>query len=292
MYKTWKTNEKGVPDQMKRTDAILVLRNVKSDMTSHNGFKYPRRGWVEAPDWEDTDKCGHGLHGLPWGVGGSGYLYPNDNTIWLVIKVNPADGYQYGTGDMADKCKFRGGYVVFCGCRDEAVQYLLDHGAVDKPVVYCKKTGGDKSTLTGGDKSTLTGGDGSTLTGGDKSTLTGGYGSTLTGGDKSTLTGGDKSTLTGGYGPTLTGGDGSTLTGGDGSTLTGGYGSTLTGGYGSTLTGGDGSTLTGGDGSTLIFRYYDGARFRFVVGYVGENGIMPNVAYQLDENHVIVVAGG
>jgi hypothetical protein len=220
MYKTRKTNEKGVFDTMKRTDAILVLRNVNADMTSQGGFKYPKRGWVEASDWKDTDECGNGLHGLPWGVGGSGYLYYGNNTVWLIIKVNPADGYQHGTGDMTDKCKFRRGYVVYCGCRDDAVQYLLDHGAADKPVVYCKKTGGDESTLTGGDESTLTGGNWSTLTGGNW------------------------------------------------------------------------STLTGGNESTLIFRYYDCTRYRFVVGYVGENGIKPNVAYKLDENHVIVVAEG
>jgi len=89
---------------------------------------------------------------------------------------------------------------------------------------------------------------------------------------------------------TLTGGDGSTNTGGDGSINTGGYGSTNTGGYGSTNTGGDGSTNTGGYGSTLIFKWWDGNRYRFTIGYVGEDGIEPNVAYKLDADHKIVRA--
>ena len=164
-------------------------------------------------------------------------------------------------------------------------------------------TGGDHSTMTGGDYSTLTGGYGSTLTGGDHSTMTGGHRSTLTGGDhstmtgghRSTLTGGDHSTMTGGHRSTLTGGDHSTMTGGDGSILTGGDHSTMTGGDGSILTGGDHSTMTGGDGSILIgghrselrIRYWDSAadRYRTAIAYVGEDGIKPNTAYKLDDNH-------
>jgi hypothetical protein len=91
-------------------------------------------------------------------------------------------------------------------------------------------------------------------------------GITLTGGECSTLSGGARSTLTGGARSTLTGGEGSTLTGGEGSTLTGGYG----------------STLTGGEGSTISIRYYDGARYRIAVAYVGESGIEPNVPYKVN----------
>ena len=79
-------------------------------------------------------------------------------------------------------------------------------------------------------------------------------------------------------------------TGGYRSTLTGGYRSTLTGGDGSTLTGGHYSTLTGGDGSTLTIKHWDGKRCRLVTAYVGEDGILPNVPYRLDENGKFVRA--
>jgi hypothetical protein len=106
------------------------------------------------------------------------------------------------------------------------------------------------------------------LTGGDGATLTGGDGATLTGGDEATLTGGYRATLTGGYRATLTGGDEATLTGGDEATLTGGYW----------------ATLTGGDWATLIFlRWIDGRR-RVLTAYVGENGILPNVAYRASDD--------
>jgi len=90
------------------------------------------------------------------------------------------------------------------------------------------------------------------------------------------------STNTGGYGSTNTGRDYSTNTGRDYSTNTGGYGSINTGGYG--------SINTGGDRSTLIFKWWDGNRYRFSIGYVGEDGIEPNVAYKLDWDHKIVRA--
>ena len=86
---------------------------------------------------------------------------------------------------------------------------------------------------------------------------------------------------------TLTGGDRSTMTGGDDSILTGGRRSTLIGGEYSILTGGNRSTMTGGDYSELRIRYWDSAaeRYRTEIAYVGENGIKPNTAYKLDDNH-------
>lgn len=58
------------------------------------------------------------------------------------------------------------------------------------------------------------------------------------------------------------------------------------GGDDSTVAGGYGSTVSGGNGSILIIRHWDEAsnRYRVAVGYVGENGIEPNVAYRLDES--------
>jgi len=141
--------------------------------------------------------------------------------------------------------------------------------------------GGDHSKLNAGNFSILTVGHYSTLTGGDCSTLTAGNDSTLTGGACSTLTAGNDSTLTGGDCSTLTGGYKSTLTGGNNSTLTGGYKSTLTGGNNSTLTAGDGSIFCSGENSSFISQYWDGKKYRTIVFYVGENGILPNKKYKI-----------
>lgn len=51
---------------------------------------------------------------------------------------------------------------------------------------------------------------------------------------------------------------------------------------GVSLTGGDHSILTGGRRSILINRYWDGDRRRIAVGYIGKNGLKPNVPYRLD----------
>jgi hypothetical protein len=179
---------------------ILVIRSVAKDMISHNGFKYPAKGPVSAPDWKDDDQCGHGLHGLPWGVGGSYCASHTDNDyLWLVIRVDTSKGnYQHGTGNMGDKCKFHKGVVEFCGSNPDAVAFMLKHAPTNIRCNWSTLTAGNWSTLTAGDESTLTAGDESTLTAGNWSTLTAGYRSTLTAGYRSTLTAGDESTLTAG----------------------------------------------------------------------------------------------
>jgi hypothetical protein len=175
-----------------KKNEILVLRVNDGNNASHDGqFTYPKSGYVEAPDWEDTAECGRGLHGLPRGVGGGSLLNWKINKIAMLLVVNNSENYH----EFEGKCKFKGGEIVFMGSLDEAVS-ILQEQYPDAPIVYAHKQGGYFSTLTGGDYSTLTGGYGSTLTGGDRSTLIGGYRSTLTGGDYSTLTGRDGSTLT------------------------------------------------------------------------------------------------
>jgi hypothetical protein len=299
------------------SDSIgYILRCNASDLTSKNQFKWVTQGPVEASDWQPIKKCGNGLHGWLWGEGDhtvSDHWY-NPKAIWLVAAVWLAD-----TIDIQGKVKFPRAWVVYSGTRDEATREIVKLGS-KKPVMFvnltagdneaqvggfqARLTGGDWSTNTGGYKSTNTGGNYSTNTGGDGSTNIGGYRSTNTGGNYSTNTGGNKSTNTGGNESTNTGGDRSTNTGGNKSTNTGGDWSTNTGGTGSTNKGGDystnkggdystnkggnGSTNTGGDysintggnNSTLIWKIWDGTRYRLHLYYTGEDGILPNVPYK------------
>ena len=66
------------------------------------------------------------------------------------------------------------------------------------------------------------------------------------------------------------------VTAGDRGTATAGDCGTATAGYGGTATAG----LRG----TLVIAWFDGSRRRLAVGYVGEDGILPNVAYKLDRD--------
>ena len=183
-------------------NTVLILRTCRADMTAHDDFVWPESGPVEAPDWDPTPKCGHGLHGLLWGCGdASSITYPAGR--WLVVRAKAAD-----VVDLGGKVKFRRGQVVVVGTRDEAIAYLDAHGAADKPVVYATRTAGDRGTATAGDGGTATAGDGGTATAGYSGTATAGY--------SGTATAGDHGTAMAGYGGTAMAGDGGTATAGDG----------------------------------------------------------------------------
>ena len=241
-----------------------IIRSCNPDMTSRNGFLWPASGLVKADDFLPTNRCGNGLHGLR--------LNQNNPVIWyengklLLLKVD-----EKKIVDLDDKCKFPEAIVIKTFDDMASLISYLYNKNINIEGMYRRTQISDKSDKSvkwiGGHYSTLTGGNNSTLTGGFYSTLTGEHGSKLTGGKYSALTGGDRSTLTGG----------------DYSKLTGGDYSTLTGGYDSILTGGKYSTLTGGDRSTLSIQYWDKNKYRIAIAYVGENGILPNVKYKVND---------
>lgn len=68
---------------------------------------------------------------------------------------------------------------------------------------------------------------------------------------------------------------------GDYGTATAGNGGTATAGYNGTATAGYQGTAQAGDYGILQFKFYADFRERIIIGYVGENGIMPNVKYKL-----------
>lgn len=113
----------------KETNYILVLRCVNRDMTSRGSFKYPRRGYVSCPEWRRTKTCGHGLHGWRDGVGDIRHTCPlwalkydgklRSKILWLVIKVRKCDYIAF-----EGKVKFSRGYVLFCGNKKSASEYL------------------------------------------------------------------------------------------------------------------------------------------------------------------------
>jgi len=253
---------------------ILVLRTCSPQMTSYGEFTWPRSGHVEAPDWIGDDRCGHGLHGLPWGEGGRQYLSGALDAAWLVVKVSTAAGnYRAGTGQLTDKCKFRAGEVVYCGDRMRAVQLVDEsapagtvthwasqtagHGSAQKAGDCSTQTAGYRSTQTAGYRSTQTAGHGSAQKAGDCSTQTAGYASTQKAGYDSTQKAGDDSTQKAGYASTQKAGDASTQKAGSHSTQKAGSHSTQKAGYDSTQKAGSHSTQRAGDGTVQIGRWYD-----------------------------------
>jgi len=91
-------------------------------------------------------------------------------------------------------------------------------------------------------------------------------------------------TATAGYGGTATAGGRGTATAGGRGTATAGEAGTATAGYGGTATAGNRGTATAGEAGTIIIERWNGKRYKFSIGYVGEDGILPNTAYRLDSD--------
>ena len=83
---------------------------------------------------------------------------------------------------------------------------------------------------------------------------------------------------------------GSFVTSGDFGTSTSGDYGTSTSGDGGTSTSGDYGTSTSGEKGTLVIKYWDNntLRIKLATAYVGENGILPNTPYVLNEKNEFV----
>ena len=242
---------------------VLCLRTCDAARRGHGGFQWPESGLVEAPDWSPEPRCGEGLHGLLWGEGEASHLRAAADAQWLVVAVDAAD-----IVDLGGKVKFPRGEVVYCGVRDGATTYILANGGAGKACAYARVTAGDKGTATAGYRGTATAGDWGVATAGGRGTATAGDVGTATAGDRGTATAGDMGTATAGD-----------------------WG-TATAGYRGTATAGDGGTATAGGRGTICIRWWDSdaRRYRTAVGYVGEDGIEPNVPYRVEGRGVLVRA--
>jgi len=58
---------------------------------------------------------------------------------------------------------------------------------------------------------------------------------------------------------------------------------------GGTATAGDAGTATAGYAGTIDIKWWSGTRYRKVIGYVGEDGILPNVAYRCEAGKLVPV---
>ena len=128
-------------------------------------------------------------------------------------------------------------------------------------VVYCGDRQGAAAYIQRPGRAVI----GGTATAGDRGTATAGHRGTATAGDHGTATAGYGGTATAGYGGSATAGDDGTATAGD---------------RGPAAAGDDG-TAPAGEGGMLQLTWWDGARQRVAVGYVGEDGIRAGVAYRV-----------
>lgn len=105
------------PDWTPKPNRVLVLRSCEWDRddqlaTGYKGFEWPTEPGAEvvAPDWDPIARCGHGLHGLLWGVGNPS-LMVRGRAIWMVVEVHEADIVWVND----NKVKFPVGRIVYAG---------------------------------------------------------------------------------------------------------------------------------------------------------------------------------
>lgn len=261
---------------------VLVLRICKVDMTSRDNFKWPTSGYVEAHDWEPTPACGNGLHGWLHGHGNgdvSNYWKASDK--WLVVKVNVKDMI-----NLDGKVKFKCGEVVFCGDRKSATDYLLanDPIAHTNPVIGAYSIKDNYSTactgylgisLSGFESVSNSGYHGISVSGIKSSSISGNYGTSVTSNHSSSLSGHDGISVSGNVGKAISGNCGISLSGHRGNAASGIHGTSITGVEG---------TARSGDYGNIIIGYYLNKEIHYKVGHIGEDGLLPNVLYKLDDD--------
>ena len=202
---------------------VLVLKTVNAGMTSHygNAFKYPKRGWVEAHDWEESSngRRGAGLHGILWGETTAPLLLNwEPNAVWLVIKVIVSDGLDL----QPTKCRFRRGYVLHAGTRNSATAYLASRVSFVPVIIGASTTAGYNGQATAGYNGQATAGYNGQATAGYNGQATAGYNGQATAGNNGQATAGDNGQATAGDNGQATAGYNGQATAGDNGRATAG----------------------------------------------------------------------
>jgi hypothetical protein len=287
---------------MRTRKTVLILRTCPHTMTSYDGsFRWPESGPVEDPDWDPKPKCGGGLHGLLWGEGPAAALFTDtlsrpDVTSykWIVFRALASEVVVFD-----GICKARRGTVEYCGDKDGAIQYLLEHGAEGRAVVFRyliasdheKSTVGDYGTAISGEHGTAKAGNFGTAIAGDHGTALSGYhGHSITGDFGMSIA--DKYGIArtmkqgraeaGFYGIAVAGGQGSATAGNHGKAIAGVFGMATAGDYGHAIVDCYGAAKAG-MGGTISIHYNDGENYKVRHAKVGEDGVEPYTFYQLNE---------
>jgi hypothetical protein len=170
--------------------------------------------------------------------------------------------------DLNGKVKFPRCEVIFTGNQKDATDILVKEYGSDSNVI------GATVVVNGRGQHAIVGERGTAISTGYDGTATAGY--------YGTATAGYHGMATAGYHGTATAGDGGKATAGDYGTATAGYGGTAMAGYR--------GTATAGEMGRISILYGDGQRAREVTGYIGENGLEPNVPYKLNNKREFVKA--
>jgi hypothetical protein len=272
----------------------LVIRTCPADMVatgraedgSTYSFRWPRQGPVECPDWDPAPKCGHGLHGLPWGHGDWSLLSSADDAVWQVVEVETAlivdiDG---------KKSKFPRGNVLFSGSRvDAVIRVLCGSEAMGESMraaqAWGEKSGYSSTAASSGYSSTAaSSGDSSTAASSGNSSRAASSGNSSraasSGNSSRAASSGDysRAASSGDYSTAASSGNSSTAaSSGDSSTAASSGDSGIAAAIGNNV------RAKAGPSGLLIVTYWvpEEKRYRACVGNVGEEGILADTWYRV-----------
>lgn len=108
-------------------------------------------------------------------------------------------------------------------------------------------------------------------------------------------TGDNGTAITGDHGTAIAGDHGKAMAGYRGTAIVGNYGTAIAGLHGTAIAGDEATAIVcdygiaaAGTNGTIVFKYWEDDRDRFIVRYIGENGIMANTFYCLDIDDKLV----
>src|SRR5271157_1857232 len=162
---------------------VLCLRTVDKNGCAYNGFRWPKKGYVEAPDWKPTKECGNGLHGYLRGAGDADSI--RWDGLFQVVKVVESE-----IVDLDGKVKFPRCEVIFTGSQKDATDLLVkEYPGI--AVIGATVVVGNKETATAGNRGMATAGNhGKAMTGDCSQAMAGNCGK-ATAGDSSIATAGN-----------------------------------------------------------------------------------------------------
>jgi hypothetical protein len=310
---------------MKQRNKVYILRTCNPDMTSYDGFQWPIEGPVVATDWDPEPICGGGLHGLLKGCGDSYHLSLSPDAKWVVFsayedevvdlkgKVKVPRGEVVLCGTQEETTSFLAKEYPGSPIVEVAVAVACEQIA----------TSGYRGIAVAGNFGEATVGSYGTAVSGPFGRAVAEYmGTAITGNYGEAITENCGEAIAGNFGKATAGDNGTATTKSYGVSTSGRYGRSVSRDYGianagdyGTATAGDRGTANAGDygianagrygkaaaGQEGIIRleYYlkkgttqledKSSRYTGIItGYIGEDGLKPNVFYELDENHQFV----
>jgi hypothetical protein len=200
------------------TPDAVMLRTCDRNGKAYGNFQWPLTvgEMVAAPDWNDREECGGGLHGLIGGLGDWGHLSTDHDAKWMICAIMRSEAVAIGV----DKIKVPRCRVDFIGSRAEAfaripkTMFTEISRTVAEAVKDVEKKENTVSTTGYGSAAATTGyGSAAATTGYGSAAATTGYGSAAatTGNRSAAATTGNRSAAatTGNRSAAATTGDGS-----------------------------------------------------------------------------------